>query len=93
MSLTPALYIGHGAPPLLDDALWSSQLSAWGNELVRPTAILVVSAHWESAPLTLGSTSGTTPLIYDFGGFAPRFYDLQYRQPIAISLLMACERF
>ncbi len=86
MSLTPALYIGHGAPPLLDDALWSSQLSAWGNELVRPTAILVVSAHWESAPLTLGSTSGTTPLIYDFGGFAPRFYDLQYRAPGAPDL-------
>ena len=86
MSLTPALYIGHGAPPLLDDPLWSSQLSAWGNELVHPTAILVVSAHWESAPLTLGSTSGTTPLIYDFGGFAPRFYNLQYRAPGAPDL-------
>ena len=24
----PALYIGHGAPPLLDDPLWSSQLRA-----------------------------------------------------------------
>ena len=86
MSLTPALYIGHGAPPLLDDPLWSSQLSAWGNELVHPTAILVVSAHWESAPLTLGSTSGATPVIYDFGGFAPRFYNLQYRAPGAPDL-------
>ncbi len=86
MSLTPALYIGHGAPPLLDDPLWSSQLSAWGDELRRPTAILVVSAHWESAPLTLGSTSGATPLIYDFGGFAPRFYNLQYRAPGAPDL-------
>ena len=86
MSLTPALYIGHGAPPLLDDPLWSSQLSAWGDELTRPTAILVVSAHWESAPLTLGSTSGATPLIYDFGGFAPRFYNLQYRAPGAPDL-------
>jgi 4,5-DOPA dioxygenase extradiol len=86
MSLTPALYIGHGAPPLLDDPLWSSQLSAWGDELTRPTAILVVSAHWESAPLTLGSTSGVTPLIYDFGGFAPRFYNLQYRAPGAPDL-------
>jgi len=86
MSLTPALYIGHGAPPLLDDPLWSSQLSAWGDELTRPNAILVVSAHWESAPLTLGSTSGVTPLIYDFGGFAPRFYNLQYRAPGAPDL-------
>jgi len=86
MTLTPALYIGHGAPPLLDDPLWSSQLAAWGNEMARPKAILVVSAHWESAPLTVGSTSGATPLIYDFGGFAPKYYNLQYRAPGAPEL-------
>ena len=86
MSLTPALYIGHGAPPLLDDQLWSSQLANWGRELERPKAILIVSAHWESAPLSLGSTSGQTPLIYDFGGFAPKYYNLQYRAPGAPEL-------
>lgn len=86
MSLTPALYIGHGAPPLLDDPIWGAQLAQWGQELLRPTAILVVSAHWESAPLSLGSTSGQTPLIYDFGGFAPKYYNLQYRAPGAPEL-------
>jgi 4,5-DOPA dioxygenase extradiol len=86
MSKMPALYIGHGAPPLLDDPLWSSQLSSWANGFERPTAILVVSAHWESAPLTVGSTSGATPLIYDFGGFAPKYYNLQYRAPGAPDL-------
>ena len=86
MAKAPALYIGHGAPPLLDDPLWSSQLAAWANELERPSAILVVSAHWESAPLTIGSTSGQTPLIYDFGGFAPKYYNLQYRAPGAPDL-------
>ena len=86
MSLTPALYIGHGAPPLLDDPLWSSQLESWGKELERPSAILIVSAHWESAPLSLGTTSGQTPLIYDFGGFAPKYYNLQYRAPGAPEL-------
>ena len=39
----PALYIGHGAPPLLDDVLWSSQLAAWARDLPRPKAILIVS--------------------------------------------------
>ena len=86
MAKAPALYIGHGAPPLLDDPLWSSQLAAWANELERPSAILVVSAHWESAPLTIGSTSGQSPLIYDFGGFAPKYYNLQYRAPGAPDL-------
>ena len=86
MSTTPALYLSHGAPPLLEDPLWGSQLAAWGGGIARPTAILIVSAHWESAPLSVGSTSGHTPLIYDFGGFAPKYYNLQYPAPGAPEL-------
>ncbi|TNM40457.1 dioxygenase [Nocardioides albidus] len=80
----PALYIGHGAPPLLDDLLWSSQLATWAGDLPRPKAILIVSAHWESAPLSL-SASGA-PLVYDFGGFAPRYYQMTYETPDATAL-------
>jgi len=80
----PALYIGHGAPPLLDDPLWSAQLSAWSAGLPRPKAILIVSAHWESAPVSL-SASGV-PLVYDFGGFHPRYYQMQYATPDASAL-------
>ena len=39
----PALYIGHGAPPLLDDPVWSSQLVGLAADLPRPTAILIVN--------------------------------------------------
>jgi 4,5-DOPA dioxygenase extradiol len=81
----PALYIGHGAPPLLDDALWSGQLAAWAQDLPRPTAILIVSAHWESAPVSLSATAMGTPLVYDFGGFAPKYYSMQYVTPDASS--------
>ena len=56
MPAMPALYIGHGAPPLLDDALWSGQLAAWSADLPRPRAILIVSAHWESAPVMLSAS-------------------------------------
>ena len=52
----PALYIGHGAPPLLDDPVWSGQLAAWAQDLPRPTAILIVCAHWESAPVSLSAS-------------------------------------
>ena len=52
----PALYIGHGAPPLLDDPVWSGQLAAWASDLPRPEAILIVSAHWESAPVSLSAS-------------------------------------
>jgi 4,5-DOPA dioxygenase extradiol len=82
----PALYLGHGAPPLVDDALWTSQLAEWSAALPRPTAILIVSAHWESAPLTIGATETGVPLVYDFGGFAERYYRTTYRSPGAPEL-------
>ncbi|WP_059008768.1 dioxygenase family protein [Streptomyces specialis] len=81
----PVLYLSHGAPPLADDALWTAQLAAWSAELPRPEAILMVSAHWESAPLTLGATT-TVPLEYDFRGFPQRYYRVTYPAPGAPAL-------
>ena len=82
----PTLYIGHGAPPLVDDPLWVAQLAAWAKALPRPSAVLIVSAHWENAPLTIGATRTGTPLIYDFGGFPERYYRTQYPSPGAPEL-------
>ena len=79
----PALYISHGAPPLLDDELWMSQLATWAKELPKPKGIVIVSAHWESAPITISATAANTPLIYDFGGFSPKFYNMTYGTPDA----------
>ena len=81
--LLPALFIGHGAPPLLEDELWMGQLRAWVADLPRPKAILMVSAHWESAPLSLSAAGPAPQVIYDFGGFAPRYYTLDYPTPDA----------
>ncbi|WP_106849127.1 dioxygenase [Blastococcus sp. Marseille-P5729] len=81
----PVVYLGHGAPPLADDALWTSQLAEWSRDLPRPKAILVVSAHWEAAPVTLGATR-TVPLTYDFWGFPQRYYEVQYAAPGAPQL-------
>ena len=49
----PALFLSHGAPPLLDDAEWMTELHAWAMNLPKPKHILIVSAHWEHAPLML----------------------------------------
>ena len=86
MSRTPSLYIGHGAPPLLDDALWTSQLSALANGIDRPKAILIVSAHWESAPISLTASGPGVGLVYDFGGFAEKYYRMTYPTPDASAL-------
>jgi 4,5-DOPA dioxygenase extradiol len=82
----PALYIGHGAPPLLDDPVWSAELRALAAGLPRPKAILIVSAHWESAPLSLSASGPGTELVYDFGGFEPRYYRMRYDTPDATAL-------
>lgn len=76
----PVLYLSHGAPPLADDDLWTSQLAAWSARLTRPKAVLMVSAHWESAPLALSATR-TLPLVYDFRGFPERYYRVRYPAP------------
>ncbi|PXY32713.1 dioxygenase family protein [Prauserella muralis] len=81
----PVLYLSHGAPPLADDATWTRQLAEWSERLPRPTAILIVSAHWEEAPLTLGATT-TVPLVYDFWGFPERYYRVTYPAPGAPEL-------
>ncbi len=84
-SAMPVIYLSHGAPPLADDPVWTAQLAAWSAGLPQPKAILVVSAHWEEAPLTLSATT-TVPLVYDFWGFPDRYYAVQYPAPGAPEL-------
>ncbi|WP_406265725.1 dioxygenase [Actinacidiphila glaucinigra] len=81
----PALYLSHGAPPLADDPVWPGELAAWSAGLPRPTAILMISAHWEEAPLALGATT-TVPLVYDFWGFPRHYYEVRYAAPGAPAL-------
>ena len=87
MTKLPALYIGHGAPMLLDDELWRSQLQQIATGLEKPKAILIVSAHWESAPVSLSSPIAGTPLVYDFSGFARKFFEMSYKTPDATELM------
>ena len=48
----PALYLGHGAPPLLDDPLWMAAARRLVGASCRgPRPILIVSAHWQTAPM------------------------------------------
>lgn len=83
--MLPALYIGHGAPLLLEHAQWMGELADLAAGIDRPKAILIVSAHWETAPLMIGAVT-EQPLIYDFYGFPTKYYNLQYRSPGAPAL-------
>ena len=82
----PALYLSHGAPPVFNDAHWMDQLFNWSRSLPKPTAILIVSAHWEAAPLALSSPAVGTRLVYDFSGFGRRYFEMTYSTPDASAL-------
>lgn len=87
----PSGYIGHGSPMMAVRADEAAPWRAWGAALPKPVAFLVVSAHFERAPITLGATR-TVPLVYDFGGFPKQLYQLQYAAPGAPRLAARVER-
>ncbi|HEX6054197.1 MAG TPA: dioxygenase, partial [Intrasporangium sp.] len=81
----PLIYLSHGAPPLADDTRWTRELAHWSTTIEKPKNVLMVSAHWEDAPTTLGSTTGA-PLVYDFWGFPQKYYEVTYDAPAAPDL-------
>jgi 4,5-DOPA dioxygenase extradiol len=82
----PALFLSHGAPPLFDDPLWIDELFAWSQTFPKPRAVLMISAHWEHAPIRISATGASVPLVYDFGGFAQRYFTFTYPTPDAGAL-------
>lgn len=79
----PSLFVSHGAPFTLDDPQWIADLFGWAQSLPKPTAIVVISAHWEHAPVAISGAAAGTPLYYDFSGFHPRYKTLPYATPDA----------
>src|SRR5262249_40289157 len=79
------LFVAHGSPLTLDDDAWVAELRAWAQALPPPSSILVVSAHWERSPPTLGATT-PVPLLYDFQGFPEHHYRVRYPAPGAPAL-------
>lgn len=81
----PVLFIAHGSPLTLAQPHRLLEWQQLGQSLPRPKAILAISAHWETRPLTIGATE-TQPLIYDFYGFPDELYRLTYQAPGAPEL-------
>lgn len=79
---TRALYIPHGGGPmpLLGDPGHSeliAYLSSIEADVGRPSAIVVVSAHWEEPTPTI--TANPNPgLYFDYYGFPPETYEYTY---------------
>jgi len=80
MSL-PSLFISHGSPMLaLQPGASGPALTRLAQQLPKPRAIVVVSAHWESRELRVGGAA-KPETWHDFHGFPAELYEVQYPAP------------
>jgi len=85
----PVLFVSHGAPTLpLEPGDTGAAWRKLGEELPRPSAILMISAHWESRIPTV-SRAVQPETIHDFSGFPAELYKLQYPAPGAPEMAQA----
>ena len=83
--LAPVLYLPHGGGPLpllgrTGHGAMIDFMEAIPAEIGKPDAIVLISAHWEADQPTV--TGGARPaLVYDYYGFPPEAYKIEYQAP------------
>lgn len=82
MTRLPTVFVSHGSPMLaLQDSPARRFLAGLGQSLPRPSAIAVVSAHWETSGAPAVSLAAQPATIHDFGGFPQALFDMRYPAP------------
>lgn len=86
--LLPTYFISHGGGPWthMDTGHMYDELEASLQDIprqvggTRPSAVLVISGHWEEEEFSVMS-GVRPPMIYDYHGFPPHTYEIRYDAP------------
>ncbi len=78
LATLPALFISHGAPTLaLEKSATTNALARTGQNLPKPKAIVIMSAHWVTQTLEIASNPAPQTW-HDFSGFSHELNSIEY---------------
>lgn len=77
----PVLFLGHGSPMnAIEENQFVQGFRKVSAEIEKPSAILCISAHWETRG-TFVTAMKHPRTIHDFSGFPAALYDVRYSAP------------